>query len=169
MMVTIAFFVTHCTISIAADLHVDPVQGNDTANGHERPVKNLAAAIRLASPGDTIHLMPDTTYHDWAAFFDKSGEVDKPITLDGHGATLDGCDPLHPREWNEFEPGLFCHDDLLPLTDAIIDRWFFVINGQLNRTRRYSKGPSEPLKSPTDLLPPIEPAPQTDVASLERC
>ena len=150
MMVTIAFFITN---SIADDLHVDPIQGDDTANGHEHPVKSLAAAIRLASPGDTIHLLPDTTYHDWAAFFDKSGEADKPITLDGHGAILDGCDPLNPSGWIEVEPGLFRHDDLMPLTDAIIDRWFFVTDGQLNRMQRCSKGPSEPLKTPADMLP----------------
>ena len=150
---TIAFFVTHCTIGGAADLYVDPIQGDDTANGQERPLKSLAAAIRLARPGDTIHLLPNTTYRDWAAFFDKSGEADKPITLDGHGATLDGCDPLDPSGWIEFEPGLFRHDDLMPLTDGIIDRWFFVMSGQLNRMRRCSKGPSEPLKSPQNLMP----------------
>lgn len=53
----------------------------------------------------------------------------------------------------EVEPGLYRHDDLLPLTDAIIDRWFFVMDGKLNRMRRCSKGPSEPLKSPRELSP----------------
>lgn len=144
------FLVT--TASLASDLHVDPTDGDDAHDGAAQPVKTIARAIRLAQPGDTIHLRP-VTYRDWAGFFDKSGEPGKPITIDGHGATLDGCDPLDPKGWVEFEPGLFRHDDLLPLTDAIIDRWFFVMDGKLNRMRRCSKGPSEPLKLPADLKP----------------
>ncbi len=138
--------------SAPIDLHVDPTTGNDANDGATQPVKTIAKAIRQAKPGDTIHLKP-VTYRDWAAFFDKSGEPGKPITLDGHGATLDGCDPLDPQGWVEAEPGLFRHDDLMPLTDAIIDRWFFVMSGKLNRMRRCSKGPSEPLKSPEQLQP----------------
>lgn len=138
--------------SAPIDLHVDPTAGNDAHDGATQPVKTIAQAIRLAKPGDTIHLKP-VTYRDWAAFFDKSGEAGKPITLDGHGATLDGCDPLDPQGWVEAEPGLFRNDDLMPLTQAIIDRWFFVMEGKLNRMRRCSKGPSEPLKSPQELQP----------------
>lgn len=134
------------------NLHVDPVKGDDQADGIKAPVATIARAIRLAQPGDTIHLRPQT-YRDWAAFFDKSGTAEKPITLDGHGATLDGCDPLDPQDWIEVEPGLFRHDDLLPLTDAMVDRWFFVMDGTLNRMRRCSKGPSEPLKAPNELQP----------------
>ncbi|MDB5352046.1 MAG: hypothetical protein JWN86_3293 [Planctomycetota bacterium] len=92
-------------------------------------------------------------YHDWAAFYNKSGEPDRPIAIDGHGATLEGCDPLDPAGWVEVSPGQYRHDDLLPLTDAIIDRWFFLWDGKLNRMNRCSKGPSEPLKSPGDLQP----------------
>jgi hypothetical protein len=128
------------------------MRGDDQHDGVQRPVKSIGQAIRLAQPGDTIHLQP-VVYRDWAAVFDKSGEPDRPITLDGHGATLDGCDPLNADGWVEESPGLFRHDDLLPLTDAIIDRWFFLWNGQLNRMHRCSKGPSEPLKSPEVLLP----------------
>lgn len=136
----------------AADLHVDSVSGDDTGDGLARPVRTLARAIRLAQPGDTIHLKP-MVYHDWAAFFDKSGEPGQPITLEGHGATLEGCDPLDPAGWVEVSPGLYRHDDLLPLTDAIIDRWFFLWDEKLNRMNRCSKGPSEPLKPPSDLRP----------------
>ena len=146
-------FCAGSAIGSAADLHVDPNLGDDSADGSVSPVKTIAAAIRRSKPGDTIHLKPDTVYRDWAAFFDKSGEPEHPITLDGHGATLDGCDPLDPQGWVEVEPGLFRNDDLMPLTDAIIDRWFFVMEGQLNRMQRCSKGPSQPLKMPQDLQP----------------
>ena len=139
-------------ITAAADLHVDPKDGDDAMDGRSAPVKTISRAMRLAVAGDTIHLRP-MVYRDWAAFFDKSGEPGKPITLDGHGATLDGCDPLDPTGWVGVEPGLFRNDNLMPLTDAIIDRWFFVMNGKLNRMNRCSKGPSESLKAPGDLKP----------------
>ena len=139
------------TIAVrASDLNVDPMNGDDINDGVTKAVKTIGRAIRLAQPGDTIHLPPGR-HRDWAAFFDKSGEPGKPITLDGHGATLDGCDPLDPKGWAEVEPGLFRNDDLMPLTDAIIDRWFFVMDGKLNRMHRCSKGPSEPLKAPNEL------------------
>lgn len=136
----------------AADLHVDPERGDDARDGVAAPVKTIGKAIKLAQPGDTIHLKP-LGYRDWAGFFDKSGEPGRPITLDGHGATLDGCDPLDPNGWTETEPGLFRNTDLMSLTDAIVDRWFFFMDGKLNRMRRCSKGPSEPLKTPEALLP----------------
>ena len=136
----------------ARDLHVDPQAGDDLQDGVTRPVRTIARSIRLAQPGDTIHLQP-IVYRDWAAFYDKAGEPDRPIILDGHGATLDGCDPLDPAAWQEESPGLFRHDDLLSLTDAVVDRWFFFWNGKLNRMNRCSKGPSEPLKTPNELKP----------------
>lgn len=135
----------------ADDLQVDGQAGDDEANGVDSPVKTIAAAIRLAKPGDTIHLQPEAVYRDWAPFYDVAGEPDRPITLAGHGATLDGCDPLDPKGWIDLGEGLFRHDDLLPLTDAIVDRWFFVQAGVLNRMSRCSKGPSQPLKEPGSL------------------
>lgn len=136
----------------AGDLYVDPTAGDDANDGGLNPVKSLAQAIRLAAPGDTIHLQP-VEYRDWAAFYAKSGSPQKPITLDGHGAVLNGCDPISPDGWQVVSPGLFRHDDLLPLTDAIIDRWFFLWDGTLNRMNRCSKGPSQPLKTPESLAP----------------
>jgi hypothetical protein len=137
---------------LGRDLRVDPQLGDDARDAVNAPVRTIARAIRLAHPGDTIHLQP-VVYRDTAAFYDKAGTADQPITLEGHGATLNGCDPLDPTRWSETAPGLYRCDDLLPLTQAIVDRWFFLIDGSLQRMRRCSKGPSEPLKSPESLLP----------------
>jgi hypothetical protein len=147
----IVLLLSAAATSYSADWQVDPVDGDDSAAGSGRAVKSIARAIRLANAGDTIHLRP-MVYHDWAPFYDKAGEPERPIVLDGHGATLDGCDRLETNGWVDLGQGLFRHDDLLPLTDAIIDRWFFVWDGKLNRMRRCSKGPSEPLKSPESLV-----------------
>ena len=60
----------------ASNLRVDLVIGDDTNDGATQPVKTIGRAIRLAMPGDTIHLQP-VTHRDWAGFFDKSGEPGK--------------------------------------------------------------------------------------------
>jgi hypothetical protein len=128
------------TVAAARDIHV----------GTDAP--NIAAAIKAAQPGDTIHLQP-ITYHDYAGFYGKKGEPGKPITLDGHGATLEGSDPLDPATWTEVSPGLFKNDNLMRLDDAVIGRWFFVWNGKMNHMGRTSKGKGEPLKPVNELQP----------------
>jgi hypothetical protein len=126
---------------LALDIHV----------GKDHPT--LAHAIKAAQPGDTIHLEPKV-YRDYAGFYAKKGLPGKPITLDGHGATLDGSDPLDPTQWKEVSPGLFAADTLLPqLSDAVIGRWFFLFEGKMQLMGRTSKGRSAPLKNTADLQP----------------
>jgi hypothetical protein len=76
----VALFCGSCALlacgAFGRDIHV----GTDT--------KTIAGAIKKAQPGDTIHLQP-IVYHDYAGFYAKQGEPGKPITLDGHGATLE--------------------------------------------------------------------------------
>ncbi|NNE92733.1 MAG: hypothetical protein HKN23_13885, partial [Verrucomicrobiales bacterium] len=135
----------------ARDLHVDPVSGDDRVL--EGPYKTISVAIRRAKPGDTIHLKP-MVYRDYAGFYGIRGEPGKPITLDGHGATLEGSDPLDPEQWEEIEPGLYRGDHLLErIDDAMIQRWFFYWNGKMNHMGRTSKGPRADLKKPEDLKP----------------
>lgn len=120
----------------AADIHV----------GKEAPT--IAHAIKMALPGDAIHLEPKV-YRDYAGFYMKKGEPGKPITLDGHGATLEGSDPIDPAKWRNVSPGLFANDDLMPgLSDAVIGRWFFLFDGRMQLMNRTSKGRSAPLKKP---------------------
>jgi len=70
----------------------------------------ISPAIKLAQPGDTIHLEPGKVHRGYAGFHGKKGEPGKPITLDGHGATLEGSDPFDPAQWREIAPGLFAAD-----------------------------------------------------------
>lgn len=135
----------------ARDLHVDPTLGDDAAGGVDKPLKTIRRAIRIALPGDTIHLKP-VVYHEYAGFYDKKGEQDKPITLDGHGATLEGSEVIDPKTWKKVSPGLFENDNLMPsLNLATLWRWFFVMDGKMNRMGRVSKGKSEAFKNPEDL------------------
>lgn len=131
-------------ISAAArDIHV----------GKDQDAPTIAHAIKLSQPGDTIHLEPKV-YRDYAGFYGKKGEPGRPITLDGHGATLEGSDPIDPAQWTEVSPGLFANDHLIARNDdAIIGRWFFLWNGEMNHMGRTSKGRSAPFKKPEELQP----------------
>ncbi len=130
-----------------------PLAARDFLVGIDPDVPTIAHAIKLAQAGDTIHLEPKV-YRDYAGFYNKRGEPGKPITLDGHGATLDGSDPLDPAQWREVSLGLHACDDLLPnLSDAVIGRWFFLFDGKMQLMGRTSKGRSDPLKQPEDLQP----------------
>jgi hypothetical protein len=130
-----------------------PAAARDIYVGKDKDAPTIAHAIKLAQPGDTVHLEPKV-YRDYAGFYGKKGGPGKPITLDGHGATLEGSEPLDPAQWNELSPGLFASDHLVTRNDdAIIGRWFFLWNGQMNHMGRTAKGKSAPLKKPEELQP----------------
>lgn len=137
----------------ARALHVDPHSGDDKNDGTTVPLKTIARAIRIAQPGDTIHLAT-VRYFESADLTNKHGAPGKPITLDGHGAVLDGSEPLKAAEWEALGGDLYRKVKLIPrMDDAIKCRWFFVWNGKMNRMGLCSKGPSLPLKKPADLQP----------------
>ena len=134
-------------------LHVDPDSGDDSASGRDKPLRSIARAIKLAEPGDTIHLAP-VTYFQSADFFNKHGTREKPIVLDGHGAVLDGSEPVRASEWEALGQGLFRKAHLLPRFDkAMLGRWYFLWNGRMNHMGRTSKGPSAALKKVEELAP----------------
>jgi hypothetical protein len=149
MRTTILFLlgISICT-ACARDIVVDPHGGDDASAAG--PFKTIARAIKLAGPGDTIHLAPGR-YKESAAFHNKSGEPGRPITLDGHGATLDGGEPLKPADWEMVSPGLYRNRNLLSVNPANLGRWFFVFDGRMNHMGRTSKGPSKPLKKVEEL------------------
>ncbi len=140
-------------VLLAIDLHVDPKSGDDANDGKTAPVKSIARAIKLAQPGDTVHLTPGT-YYESADLSNKHGQAGKPITLDGHGAVLDGSEPVTSEEWTQVLPDLYRRQKIYKTTDdAIVSRWFLLWDGKMQRMGRCSKGPSEPLKKPEDLQP----------------
>lgn len=147
-LLTLAFV----TFGEARDLHVDPAIGDDAGDGIAKPAKTIARAIKLAQAGDTIHLAP-VRYKESATFANKLGEPGRPITLDGHGAVLDGAEPLNAADWLMTAPGLYRNDHLLRMDPAILMRWFFVFDGKMNHMDRTSKGPSAPIKKPEELAP----------------
>jgi len=140
------------TLAHGADLRVDPANGDDAADGLAKPVRTIARAIKLAQPGDTIHLAP-ARYRESADLSTKRGEPGRPIILDGHGAVLDGADPLRTADWRMVAPGLYRCDHLTTVNAAILGRWFFIFDGKMSHMGRTSKGPSAALKTPEELAP----------------
>jgi hypothetical protein len=113
----------------------------------------------MAQPGDTIHLAPlAAAYRETPVFHNAHGEPGRPITLDAHGATVTGAEPLNPNDCREVSPGLYRADRLIPdklvtAEDAVSRRWFFLYDGRINRMNRTLKGKSAPYKKPDDLTP----------------
>lgn len=147
----------------ARDIHVDPAQGNDASDGLSArpegtsgPVKSILRAVRLAAPGDTIHLAK-ATYHETFDLTNRHGEPGKPLVIDGHGATLDGARPLDLADWTMVSPGLYRNTTLFarPLhkLEEWVWRYFFIFDGRVNRMGRCSKGNNAPWKAPADLQP----------------
>jgi hypothetical protein len=134
-------------------LQVNPQTGLDTHDGITQPVKTIARGVRLAQPGDTLNLAPGL-YHESLDLSLKMGEPDKPITVDGHGAVLDGSEPVRAAEWESLGQGLYRKIKIIAsMNPAVVGRWFFLWDGKMNHMGRTSKGPSAALKKPEDLIP----------------
>lgn len=141
--------------------YVNPDTGDDAAtglspvrSGTDGPLRSIAKAIALAKAGDAVDLAPrEKPYRESAVFHNRSGEPGRPITLDGHGATLSGCEPIVPAQWEMTAPGLYRNARLLRTNPAIIGRYFFRFDGQMSHMGRSSKGRHLPLKKPQELQP----------------
>ncbi|MEN3942668.1 hypothetical protein WJU23_15310 [Prosthecobacter sp. SYSU 5D2] len=136
----------------ARSLKVDPVTGDDTQDGVAAAVKTIARAVSLAQPGDTVDLAP-ATYYESVNLGSKHGLPGQPITVDGHGAVIDGSDPIIAAEWEALGGGLFRKTGVMPGTNrSYLGRWYFLWNGRMNRMGRTSKGPSATFKKVDELL-----------------
>jgi len=154
----------------AADLFVDHQRGNDENSGKKKsaddkngPFRTINRALEVCKPGDTIHLAKtDTVYHQDIEIPDGlSGTPEKPIIIDGHGATLSGCTTIRPAEWTHLGNGLYRNDRLLPdifprkqpVNESLLWRFFFLFNGEMVRMGRSGKGDHPPLPTPSALKP----------------
>ena len=147
----------------ARDIYVNPDTGNDsynglspTVDGDNGPMKNPNSAIKIAGPGDTVHLAK-AVYKKGLDLTNKSGEPGKPLIIDGHGATIDGCRPINPDDWQMISPGLYQNTSLwkkpLQEHEDWQWRWFFIFDHKPNRMGHCMKGVNTPYKDPLNLQP----------------
>lgn len=154
----------HCAGALGRDIYVNPETGDERSSGlaaekkgADGPVKSIHRAVRMALPGDTVHLARlAEPYREVAVFHNAHGEPGRPITFDAHGATITGAEPLNPDDCRAVAPGLYRTDRLIPAKlvtpeDAVSRRWFFLYAGRINRMGRTLKGTNAPYKKPADL------------------
>lgn len=145
----------------AGDFYVDPLRGDDRADGlaaaaagGHGPVRTLARGVALVGPGDTLHLAPlDRPYRESLVLHNRRGEPGRPLVIDGHGATLDGSEPLRPEDWEPAGPDLIRGRPPIDLNDAVVARYFFLIDGRMERMGRSLKGPKAEWLRPAALAP----------------
>ena len=140
---------------LGRDIYANHETGDDAAAGEvDTPLRTIALAVKRAEAGDTIHLAPTATpYPECVTFYDRSGEEGRPITLDGHGATVAGDEPLDPAAWEQVAPGLYRGAPPVSADPAVTGRWFFLFDRRMERMGRSLKGPHPAYKQPADLQP----------------
>ncbi len=144
------------SFATAADIYVNQEIGSDTSDGKTRdvagassPFKTINRAIEQALPGDIIHIIPtDKPYCQGIEINNKHGQSDKPIIIDGHGVTLSGSGDISEGQYTAVSPGLWRHTNPVSATNVgFVSRYFFVIDGKINRMGQCSKGPCQPFMS----------------------
>ena len=137
------------------DIFVDYNVGQAANPGtREAPHSAIAAALKHAAPGDTIHILPSPRpIRDNLAVTDLRGTAEKPIVIDGGNNVFLGTNPLKSSEWHEVAPGLYKKEMTTGKNWA--SRFFLTFNGRINRMGRIHKAGSggAPYKRPEDLAP----------------
>lgn len=116
----------------ARDWFVHHETGDDKNSGEATaPLATAQRAVDLAQPGDTIHLLPEgAIYRQMVLLRGKSG-----ITVEGHGATLTGADPLPTDGWEVVSAGLHRRRLSCPRVGTQ-DRHLLIVGGRAERMGR---------------------------------
>jgi hypothetical protein len=144
----------------AADIYVNNQTGRDGHPGtKDQPLAAANRALRMAQPGDTIHLLPPgAVYRETLNLSNKSG-----LVIEGNGCTMSGADPLpdDPAAWESVGEDLFRRQ----VRANNENRYILVKDGKGQRMGR-NKFRREPLAAqfpPLDRLQPgefrVEPIP----------
>ncbi len=158
----VSFVIALAPIASAADYYVDADRGDDRADGTvTHPVQTITRGLALVGPGETLHLASRSApYRESIEVVNRSGEIERPIIIDGHGATLTGAEDLRVAEWHNDGDGRYHNAELWKRLRGkskslnlmfLLDRVFFRIGGRVQRMGRMSKGPQVAMKNSADL------------------
>lgn len=120
------------------------LNGRDSNAGTEAaPLATVQAAVKLAQSGDVVHLgPPGAVYRQAVSFVGKTN-----VTLDGHGVTLDGSDPLPTDGWETVSEGL----RRLRLRRPAMDRHLLTFDGRTEHMGRTQSNTTKPFPKPEEL------------------
>ncbi len=134
--VTLLLLAASLVQGIAAEYFVNPKTGNDVLCGllethsaeGKGPLRTIPAALRRLKPGDTLHILADECplrmMLDFYGF--PGGTAEAPVTINGHGCTLSGADPLSPAGWEKQGNGLWVRSDIMAKSFLIMGDQFLL-------------------------------------------
>ncbi|MEX2172659.1 MAG: right-handed parallel beta-helix repeat-containing protein [Pirellulales bacterium] len=109
MLLALAVALAACRVGVSRDLYVNNVIGNENLSGmrelpNERqgPVRSIQRALRLAQPGDHVHIArTDAPYREQISISGPClrGRADRPFIISGNGAVLDGTVVAEQGAW----------------------------------------------------------------------
>ncbi|MCC7495656.1 MAG: DUF1565 domain-containing protein [Fimbriimonadaceae bacterium] len=126
---------------------VGPAGQDNAAGTAGAPLATFRRAVEVARPGDWIELQPGH-YRQQFVLFDRCGEPGQPIGIDGHGAVIDGCDPLPAAAVQPAGAGRWTVA-VATMPEAVVVDGAFWRQGRLPTHR----GKPESLPAPADLQP----------------
>lgn len=114
---TLGVLVGSLGVASARDIYVNNVAGNNRYRGlrqqsfddNSGPLRTIARALEIAIPSDRIVLAKTgQTYRESVTLFGSrhSGTLDRPFTIQGNGAVLEGADEIDIDGWQ------YVHDDV---------------------------------------------------------
>jgi hypothetical protein len=135
----------HVAAGQGGELYVNVQTGSDQNPGtHDRPLATAQQAVVKAQPGDVIHLLPEgAVIRQMIVLAAKEG-----ITIEGHGTTLTGADPLPADGWEQVKDNLARRR----MRQTAMKRHLLIVGGKANRMDR-SPTVSPPFPPPDQLQP----------------
>lgn len=113
------------------DIYVDFDRGQDTGTGTGsvgEPLRTAQIAVDRSGPGDTIHLLPRGSVARQTIVLRGK----ERLTIEGHGVTLTGADPLPAEGWEDLGNDLA----RLRMPRTPMDRHLLVVGGRVQRMGR---------------------------------
>lgn len=141
----------------ARDIYVNNKTGNDTNSGllANQAFRTIVKATSQIKPGDVLHIAnTGLLYKEYLFFPNTIGTPEAPITVEGNGAVLSGSERLNIDDWEKAGPGLYKNSKLYPgrrFNMDVVNRYFFLFDGKMNRMGRALKGQNIPFKQPAAL------------------
>ncbi len=114
---TVGILVGSLGVASARDIYVNNIAGNDRYRGLRKqsfddnsgPLKTISRALQIAIPSDRIVLAnTGQPYRESLTLFGSrhSGTMNRPFTIQGNGAVLEGADEIDIDSWQ------YVHDDV---------------------------------------------------------